>query len=239
VIVQDYKSGADNRISLEIFEMQSSAGAYGMFTFKKGPHGEAIDLGDIGQTDDYYLNFCKGRYLVTITSLDQTETAAEGGLAIGRAVGSLIRETEAEPGLVARLPREALCPQSIRYFRGRLGVSNSLPLLAKAAGGITEGVKADYDSGRTICVFRYPDKELARRKWTEARAAFPEAQSAAGAADGGPVLVARDEKGHSFFARQEEDSIYYVIGALDLAAAGDALARVIEEMNAFREKERE
>jgi len=231
VIVQDYKSGAANRISLEIFEMQSSAGAYGMFTFKKGPHGEAIDLGDIGQTDDYYLNFCKGRYLVTITSLDQTETAAEGGLAIGRAVGSLIRETEAEPGLVARLPREALRPQSIKYFRGRLGVSNSLPILAKAAGGITEGVKADYDSGRTICVFRYQDKELARRKWTEAKGASPEATPVGGSNDNGPVLVVRDDKGRSYFARLEEDSIYFIIGRLDLTEAGEALVRIIGKMN--------
>lgn len=230
VIVQDYKDRAGSRISLEIFEMQSPYGAYGMFTFKKGPRGETIGLGDRGQMDDYYLNFCKGRYLVTITSLDRAETAGEGGLAIGRAVDLFIQETSAEPALLARLPRDGLRTPSIKYFRGRLGVSNSLPLLAGAAAGIEEGVMADYDSGRTIGVFHYPDEDSARKKWTEAKAAFPDEPQAAGSGDSGPALVARDEKGRSFFARLEADFMFFVIGRLDLAAAGEALARIIGDM---------
>jgi len=230
VIVQDYKDGAGSRISLEIFEMQAPDGAYGMYTFKKGPRGQALDLGDRGQMDDYYLNFCKGRYLATITSLDQAAAAQEGGLAIGRAVALLIKETGAEPSLVARLPQDGLLRPSIKYFRGRLGVANSLPLLAKASIALEEGVTADYESGRAICVFQYPDKESALNKWTDAKSALPDEPKAAKSGPGGPALVARDEKGRSFFGRLDDRAIYFVIGRLDLAEAGPALDGLIKEM---------
>ena len=227
VIVQDYKDSGGSRISLEVFEMRSSEAAYGMLTFKKGPQGEMIALGDRGQMDDYYLNFCKGPYVVTITSLDLAETAKDGVLAIGRAVAKLIRETAAEPGIVARLPREGLRPRSIKYFRGRLGVSNSLPFLAKTAAGITDGVMADYYSGRTVCVFQYPDKELALKRLGEALAGIPEKRQAVHGGVGGPVLIGRDDKGRSYFAQLKDDLIVFVSGDLDLLKAGEDLARVL------------
>jgi hypothetical protein len=231
VIVQDYKDDAGSRISLEIFEMQSPDAAYGMYTFKKGPHGRAVDLGDRGQWDDYYFNFCKGRYLATITSLDQAEAAQKGGLAIGRAVDALIGEPGTEPGLVARLPKENLRPHSIKYFRGRLGVSNSLPLLAKAAAGILDGALAETESGRTVCIFQYPDRESALQKWAEAKDPDTERAQAVRTGDAEPVLFAGDDKGVSYFARLEDKSIYFIIGRLNPAEAGEALARLIGWMN--------
>jgi len=227
VIVQDYKNDAGSRLSLEIFEMGSSDSAYGMFTFKKGPRGETIGLGDEGQLDDYYLNFCKGRYLVTITSLDQAETAGEHVLAIGRTVESRIKERAARPGLVGLLPAEGLLPLSVKYFRGPLGVSNSIPLLAKPAAGIKDGVRADYGSGLTICVFRYPDKDLAQRRLAELKAGFSADRPVKDRGVNGPVLIARDEKGRSFFAQLEEAHIAFVGGRLDLSEAGEELAGII------------
>jgi hypothetical protein len=103
VMVQDYRNGDGSRLSLEIFEMQSPDSAYGMYTFKRSPRGEPLVLGDEGHLADYYLNLCKGRYLVTITSLDQVETAREGLLAIARAVDKRIEETAAKPDLIGVL----------------------------------------------------------------------------------------------------------------------------------------
>ncbi len=236
MIVQDYKNDAGSRLSLEIFEMGSSDSAYGMFTFKKGPRGETIGLGDEGQLDDYYLNFCKGLYLVTITSLDQTETAGEGLLAIGRFVESRLKETAARPGLVGLLPVEGLLSSSVKYFRGPLGVSNSFPLLAKTAVGIKDGVRVDYGSGRTICVFHYPDKDLAERKLAEAKAGFSAARPAKDPGVTGPALIAWDEKGGSFFAQVEEDYIVFISGDLDLPEAGEELAGIIVTIKRLAQK---
>jgi Family of unknown function (DUF6599) len=235
VVIQDYKNDDGRRLSLEIFEMRSSESAYGMWTFKKGPRGEKIGLGDEGQLDDYYLNFCKGRYLVTVTGLIPEEPTRDGVIAIGHEVDTRIPETGVvRPGLIGLLPRDGLLQSSIRYFRGPLGILNSLPLLVKAAAGIEEGVRADYESGRTICVFRYPDEAAAQKQLTGAKAGLFAERLDAYSGIAGPVLVAQDDRGGACFAQLEDVYIVFGTGRIDPDQAEADLKPVI--MNIRKEK---
>jgi Family of unknown function (DUF6599) len=229
-MVQEYNNGAGSRLSLEIFEMKSPAGAYGMWTFKKGPRGEAIGLGDEGQLDDYYLNFWKGHYLVTVTGLTPSETIRDDVVAVGRDVDSRIKESGDRPDLVGLISREGLVPSSIRYFQGYLGVYNSIPILARAAGEILEGVRADDASGRTIGIFRYPDKESALKKLAELEAGFSAERPAADSRISGPVMIAQDDKWGSCFAQLKEDVIVFLIGNIDLSEAKEGLDLVIRNI---------
>ncbi len=233
VIVQDYRNGDGSRLSLEIFEMQSPDSAYGMFTFKRSPHGEPLDLGDDAQLADYYLNLRKGRYLVTITSLDQVESAREALLAIARALDKRIEETAAKPDLVGVLPEECLLEPSIKYFRGPLGVSNSEPLLSGVAAGLENGARGDYRSGRTICVFSYPNGSFSQKKWAAAKSVFSNEQRFTGFSLDGPVITAQDDKGRSFFAQREARYIVFVIGRMSLPEAEAELDRVAEKLRAL------
>jgi len=232
VIVQDYRNEAGIRLSLEIFEMQSPESAYGMYTFKRSPRGETLVIGDEGQLADYYLNLRKGRYLVTITSLDLAETAGVGLLAIARAVDKRIEETAAGPDLIGALPEEGLLTPSLKFFRGPLGVSNSEPVLAGVAAGIENGVRGDYGSGRTVYVFSYPDGSISRQKWAEAKALFSESKFS-DLAVSGPVMSARDEKGRSIFARLEGNFIIVMIGRINLPEAGAELDRVAAKLRSL------
>jgi hypothetical protein len=231
VIVQDYRNDAGSRLSLEIFEMQSPESAYGMFTFKRRPRGEPLALGDDGQLADYYLNFRRGRFLATITSLDQVEAAREGLLAIARAVDSHIQDTSARPSLVDVLPEEDLLGQSIKFFRGPIGVSNSEPLLAEVAAGMENGVRGDYGSGSTILVFSYGREDLAQKKW--AGASFSDKRKWEDFTVRGPAASARDGKGRSVFALLEGRHILFVMAKTDLPRARAQLDRVAGKLRAL------
>jgi hypothetical protein len=60
VVVQDYRNPRGKSVSLELFEMDSPAAAYGMFTFKRSGKGRSLGLGGGGEIEAYYLNFWKG-----------------------------------------------------------------------------------------------------------------------------------------------------------------------------------
>lgn len=236
LLVQDYKNEAGIRLSLEIFEMQSPESAYGMFTFKRSPHGQPLGMGDEGQLADYYLNLCKGRYLVTITGLDQAETAREGLLAIARGVDRQIKETASLPDLMGVLAEEDLLTPSLKFFRGPLGVFNTEPLLAGIAAGMKDGARSDYGSGRTVCVFRYPTRAFSQKKWAEAKTLFSDEKKFSDLSVSGPVMSTQDEKERSIFAQVEGNSIIFVIGRIGLPEARAQLDRVAAKLRTLPQK---
>lgn len=84
-------SDADGRsLSLEVFEMGDVKGAHDIFADKAGGSGEPLDIGDEARSEDYYLNFRSGLFLVTITGFDSDETTTEGILNLARAVAGAL-----------------------------------------------------------------------------------------------------------------------------------------------------
>ena len=233
VLVQDYKSQVGNRLSLEIFEMKSPASAYGMFTFKRSSQGRPLDLGDEGQLADYYLNFCKGRYLVTITGLDALETATDGLLAVAQAVNSKLRDASDKPRLLSALTEEGLVLPSVKFFRGRLGVSNSEPVLAGLAAGLESGVKGDYVSGRSVFILEYPGQDSSQKKMAEAKALFSDPEKFADYLVLGQVLSCRDLKGRSIFAELEGNHLVFVIGKVSRDEARAEMTQVVARLRAL------
>jgi Family of unknown function (DUF6599) len=213
--------------------MQSPSSAYGMLTFKRSPRGEPLGLGDEGQLADYYLNFYKGRYLVTITALDQADPARIGLLAIASGVDKRIKETASRPDLMDVLAEEDLLAPSLKFFRGPLGVSNSETLLAGMGVGIESGARGDYGSGRTVFVFRYPSRAFSEKKWAEARPYFTVKQKFSDIAPSGPIMGVRDDKGRSIFGRIEGNSIIFVVGRTGLPEAEAQLDRAAAKLRSL------
>ncbi len=108
VIVQDYTKKNGKSIALEIFKMESTEGAYGIYTFKTSTEGEELALGDKAQLADYYLNFWKGNFVVTLTGFDEDEETAKGLEKIARGVDTKIKSRGREPAFVSLLPEKDL-----------------------------------------------------------------------------------------------------------------------------------
>lgn len=196
VVVQDYASAAGKSVSLEIFLMTSPAAAYGMYTFKTDSKGRRVRIGTDAQLADYYLNFWKGRYLVTLTGFDDSDETRRGLLAVARTVDSHIQAKGEKPGIVNLLPEEDLVSQSRKYFEGILGLRNSHPFFGLSIGGFDQGVKGDYSGGFSYFCFRFEGEEGSRRAL----------QSLQGQKDG---------RGRPFFAVIQQEYLLLVLGNVD------------------------
>lgn len=159
VVIQDYRNPAGRSVSLEIFEMEAPAAAYGMFTFKRSGKGKIVPLGTGGELEDYYLNFWKGKYLVTLTGFDETSGTIEGILAVGGAVDAKIPDRAGIPDLVSALPERGLKPGSIKYLKGLLGLNNVYPFYTARGLDFREAVRGEYGDGATLLVLDYGTAE--------------------------------------------------------------------------------
>ena len=78
VVVQDYENASGKSVSLEIFDMENPAAAFGIFSFKRSGQGKGVAVGAGAELEDYYLNFWKGRFLVTLTGFDDSAANDRG-----------------------------------------------------------------------------------------------------------------------------------------------------------------
>ena len=159
VVVQDYIDEAGKSLSAEVFVMTSPAAAYGMYTFKTDSRGREVRIGTDAQLADYYLNFWKGPYLVTLTGFDETEETRQGLLDVARKIDANLRANGEKPGIVSLLPEEDMVAQSRKYFTGILGLRNSYPFFSLNIAGFEEGIKGDYSGGFGFFLFRFEEAE--------------------------------------------------------------------------------
>jgi hypothetical protein len=169
IVIQDYKSASGKSVSLEVFEMKTPEAAYGMYTFKRSGNGRAAEFGSGAELESYYLNFWKGRFLVTLTGFDEAQETVTGLLAIGSAVDDKLSGGGGEPPLVGALPQEGLRPGSVKYLKGLIGLSNVYPFHTARGLSFTDAVRGHYESGETLIVLDYGSAEARHTAWLELR----------------------------------------------------------------------
>lgn len=81
-----YQSPAGKNINLEIYQMRTPALAREVYAQKVGEGGHAVDFGAAARFEDYYLNFYKGAYQVTVSGYGTDSQTAEGILAIAGSI---------------------------------------------------------------------------------------------------------------------------------------------------------
>ena len=144
-------------IKLEIYEMESPAAAYGIYTFKIGDGGKALAIGQEALLEDYYLNFWKGNLLVTVIGPDSEEETVQGVVALAKAVDARIAKTGERPELAGLLLREPLAFSHPKYVRGSLGVMNSYIFDTENIFRVREGMIGAVGDCQAF-VFRYADE---------------------------------------------------------------------------------
>jgi hypothetical protein len=212
VLVQDYRDRMGQAISLEIFEMLSPQSAYGIYRFKTSRQGRRLDLGDECQLADYYLNLWKGHFLITITGLDAAVRAEPALLLFARSVEHKIKENAAAPPLALLLPKAGLIPQSLKYFRGPLGLYNVYPFFSGDVFAFRAGVKGDYDAGYSLFVFEYAADSDAAEKYAQSRDRFARSPRYENFADGGDLFSISDSQQQSIVVFRIERHIVLVLG---------------------------
>jgi len=198
-VVQDYRTAGGRAVSLEVFEMTDPAAAYGMYTFKTTGKGKPIELGQEGQLEDYYLNFWKNRYLITITGFNEDSETVAGVLAVARAADLALRGESPRPTIIDILPTEGLDSGSVLYFRGRLGLNNAFPMAARGNLQAREGVRARYGQGQLL-VLDCGEGKSVRESFDSLKAIFQGGGGFQGFTEADGAIGMADDKGTPYRA---------------------------------------
>lgn len=167
-------------IVLDIFDMQSSEDAFGVFTHDQD--GEHIDVGQGALYRSGWLSFWKDRFFVSIYMEEESAAAKKAVRELGKVVASLIKKQGPKPRVLLLLPPEGLQPKTLRYLHHYIVLNYHFYLADEnilQLGPDTDAVLAQYqrtEEYARLALVIYPDKgEAAKAHTTFLKYYLPEA----------------------------------------------------------------
>ncbi len=85
-VFASYRSAAGWNINLEIYRMKTVEAARNVYTQKIGAQGRPADLGVAALFEEYFLNFYRGVYPVTVSGYASDRQTADGIFTIARII---------------------------------------------------------------------------------------------------------------------------------------------------------
>ena len=153
LFVRRFSKTGEPDIVVELFDMDSSNDAYGVFS-----HDREVETEEVGQACEQrggLLSFWKDRFLVSVFAEGQTKASRDAVLSLAKSIASRIKTTSSKPQMLSYLPVQGLVKNSIRYFHKHsilnyhhfLAEDNILYLSEK-----TECVLAKYELDKGGCL---------------------------------------------------------------------------------------
>lgn len=170
-LAAEYRNTDGRRIGIEIYQMFDSSAAYGIFSFKAGEKGKKAEIGDGAVIEDYYLNFYKSDFHVSITLLDADPGKDSDLRKFAEAISAKIPSGGKAPLLVKLIPNDGILIHYPKYIKGYLALMNNLDLGLGNVFGFHEGVIGKWTEG-TAVVLKYNDAQEADRWFKNASEAF-------------------------------------------------------------------
>jgi hypothetical protein len=209
--VRRFEKSGRPPIIAELYEMDFSEDAYGVFSFEH--QDEDVGIGQGSEFGGGLLRFWKGKYFASIYAEGEGAEVESGILEIGRVAANSIPVTGPEPKLLGLIPGKdlGLVDKSVRYLKSHVLLNqrffiahqNILNLTRK-----TEAVLAQYlrDKQKVqLLLIRYPDlKEAGNAYQNFMKAYLPDA-------GGGDHSKTEDRKWT--YARQRNEFVVIVFGA--------------------------
>lgn len=163
VVMQEYQNDKQKSINVEIYEMNDAASAFGIYSFKTGKDGKAVAIGQDALLEDYYLNFWKGNFIVTLTGFDNEDETIDGITTIARTIDQKIITNGTKPELTQALVAGGLEDHGMKYLKGSLALFNNYKFGTGDVFGLKEGVIGNYGEHK-VFIFKY-DNDSESRKW--------------------------------------------------------------------------
>ena len=228
-IFQSYTLNDSLYINLEIYQMEDSAAACGMFTFKTGTAGTPVEIGDGALLESYYLNFWKGRYLVTLIGLDESAATRGKLLSLARAVAAAIPRGAYPPPLMRLVRDYHGNPRRTTYIEGGLGLYNRYAFQTGDIFSMEEGVILDFTDTEQMFLFSYSEPRRANIVFTAAADTLRESGRFTVLSSFHTSLECRDRDG-SFFLMIQAEQYIVISRAPSLVAARREVNGMIERL---------
>ena len=169
LMVQRYLSNSlrKNSITIEIYQMNSSADAYGLFSFDQ--EGEMVELGQKGIYGYGLLKFWKDKFFVKI--LGSQDNLKETIFKFGTDIDKKMKTEGKLPELLSKIPKDNLIQNSDHFFHKQILLNNLYFLSDKNILNLsdeTDCLLADFKFDEQILKFlliEYPDSKKAQNAY--------------------------------------------------------------------------
>ena len=162
--VLNYISPAGTKITVEMYDMGTSANAFGLYSMKRTPNSRILRLDHraaLGYSD---VVAWKDRYTFVIFSEGQKRAPTADLLAFAKAFTERVQRRGGLPDLLRCLPRQGYVENSVRFFHGKPAM-DTVKFLPQDVFGLKarpEVAVAQYARPRgTVMVIRYPTAKAA------------------------------------------------------------------------------
>ncbi|MDZ4165197.1 MAG: DUF6599 family protein [Smithellaceae bacterium] len=224
--VRRYEKPDRPAITVELYEMASSADAYGVFTFER--QDEPAGIGQGSEFGGGMLRFWKGRYFAAVYAEGEGAEVVSALLAMGRVTADAVFETGPEPEWIALLPGRnfGLVERSVRFFRSHVLLNQRFFIAHQNILNLsrqTEALLAQYlqDEQKThLLLLRYPDGKAAGEAYQSFMKAY--------LPDAGGKNGSKTEDQRWTLARRNAEMVLILFGAPTETAA-EALIQAAEE----------
>ncbi|MBW2305996.1 MAG: hypothetical protein JRG73_03590 [Deltaproteobacteria bacterium] len=168
--VHTYTKAGKPDIIMNIYDMGTSADAYGVFTSER--EGDDIGIGQESGYESGLLRFFKGRFFVSVMAHEETPQSEKAVFALARAIANAIQSTGDKPELLLSLPRKGLTETSIRYFYNHTILNHHYYIADENILLLdlhTEAVLAKYSAEKGelyLLLVRYPSAQRAKKAFT-------------------------------------------------------------------------
>lgn len=159
----NYIDSTAAKIRLEVFEMEKSESAYGIFTLNSSGRGMALDIGEEGILYDYYLHFYKANYYIRCSVTRKEPALLEMMKEFAAFSEGLIKGKGKKPALMLAIEFEDIEAKQLKYVVGQIGLDNVYNFGHGSIAGFHDGVIAKWDD-KIVFVFAY-DNGKNRREW--------------------------------------------------------------------------
>jgi len=164
LLVQRYACPGQEEILVEIYDMGSPRGAFGVFTYMMG-RGPTVPIGQDGEYKSGLLCFWRGRYFAYIKIDNENDQAKNAVFELGKWISAAIHEDGERPEILRFLPEGEYHSNTLRYFfrneilNSHFTVADGNPLLLNDK---TEGVLVRMKRDKsTLLLVGYPGQEQA------------------------------------------------------------------------------
>jgi hypothetical protein len=169
VVAQSYQNNANEKISVEIYDMGSSEAAFGIYSLSKSAQGETANLGYFSVKTSNSLLFTSGSYLVLMRSATASASLSEGFCLLAECI---LKKNPAKGNIPALIDHLKLKADEVRYVRGPIGLSSVYYFDATDLFQIEEALVYPR-SDTTLLYFAYTDALKAAEVFEQLKSLLP------------------------------------------------------------------
>jgi hypothetical protein len=134
-VTQEYVRG-DNSIIVEIYEMNDSDAAFGIYSIQRDYKLPALKIGSAGTQFDNHAAFWQDRYVVVVLASIPGTASKEALNQLAQNISLRIGKTSQPPKLVEHLPQKNIVTGSQGFINGILGLNSQYYLAQENVLGL-------------------------------------------------------------------------------------------------------